>query len=96
MLWALFFVAILLLALIQALFVLLRRDDAILFEGLGRPDLFTNNNAPQVYRFWRWIYSDALGPSLSAQSRAIAWVIRLLTPIYVLAILVVIWRSLSA
>lgn len=96
MLWPLLVFAILLLVLIQSLFALLRRDDAALFEALGSPDLFTNNNATQVYRFWRWLYTTFVNRSLSTRARAIAWIIRLLTPIYLLAILALILKSVLA
>ena len=85
--WVLLAFVVLLLSLVQVLVRSLRREDAVLFERLGCPDVFTNNNFPQAYRFWRWLYTSPLSPALSNRSRAIAWIIRLLTPIYVCAVL---------
>lgn len=90
----LFFCAALLLALIQICLRAIRREAPALFEQLGKPDLFANNNFPQVYRFWRCLYRGALGEHLSARSQVVAWTLRLLTPLYVLAILVLFARSL--
>lgn len=82
----LFLVTCVLLVLVQALFVEIRRSDGNLYERLGRPDIFTNNHWVQIARFWRWIYGEPVTENLSIAARRLAFAIRLTSPLLALAL----------
>jgi hypothetical protein len=92
----LFAVAVALLAMIQWLFVRVRREDPALFDRLGRPDLVTNNNVSGTFAVWSWIFSRPDRNTTSKGTRAIATILRIVSPLYVLAFLGMIVKSLAA
>lgn len=78
---------VLLLGLVQWVFLQLRRSDAALFNELGRPDLFLNNNLPNTFAFWRWVYGRSLDYVCGGALRGALWSIRIGTVAYAVALI---------
>jgi hypothetical protein len=74
---ALALAVVLLLGLVQWVLLHLRRFDVALFNELGSPDLFLNNNLTNVFAFWRWVYGRSLDYSCGGALRGALWVIRI-------------------
>ena len=83
LLWVLLIAAVLLLALTQLSFKQIRRSDAALFERLGRPDLFHNNNYSNVLLYWKWVFGESMKKAPPSSLSSVLWVIRCSTVAYV-------------
>ena len=83
LLWVLLVAAVLLLALTQLSFKQIRRTDAALFERLGRPDLFKNNNYSNVMLYWKWVFGESMKKAPPSSLRPVLWLIRGSTVAYV-------------
>jgi len=92
-LWALAWIVVLILALTQLLFILLRRDDEVIYKKLGSPDVFSNNTLAGILFFWRWIYSNIECWPKSTLSKLIVWILRVATPIYFIGLVAVAWSG---
>jgi hypothetical protein len=84
--WALVAFVVVLLAATQRLFLCIKRDDPNRFGLLGEPNLFTNNNPTNIYKFWYWIFTPGANEKMSMEGRVLVWILRIGTPIYVLCI----------
>lgn len=85
--------AIALVAMLQWLCSRVRAEDWALFERLGRPGVFASSDLAQAWRLWVWLYQRTDATTLSKGTRSIAAAIRLLAPLYVIALLAMIVRS---
>jgi hypothetical protein len=86
--------AFFLLALIWYLFRRLKRESPEVYESIGSPDLFTNNNIAQIGPVWRWIFIGSSRSNLSRGTLAIVLMLRLLAPVYFIIVVLLIGRSL--
>lgn len=85
---AMFVFAVALLTLVQWTLRKLRRTDASLYEQLGRPDLFLNNNVSNVAALWRWVYGRSLTYDGDVGLSSALWALRVGTVLYVIGLLV--------
>lgn len=75
--------AVLVLATTSVLIHRIRLEDPELFDYLGSPD-FSLHKAIATLNLWKWIYSWQINKNLSAQTRIVVWVVRLIVPIYLI------------
>lgn len=87
-LFALILFVVALLTVTQWVFLRLRRIDAALYDELGRPDLFLNNNLPNIIAFWKWVYGRSLHYVGDAGIAVALWAIRIGTILYAIGLLV--------
>jgi hypothetical protein len=86
LMWGMVAFVVAILSLVHALILRIRREEPRTFEALGSPHLFANNNIRTVWLFWVWLYSSASLLSGSGPSRLIAWLVRVLTLVYLVAL----------
>jgi hypothetical protein len=84
---------VLLLALVQAIIVRLRRHDRLTYEKLGQPDLMSNNSPTSILAFWRWVYVSSLANAPDGLS-PLLWGLRLGTALYAAGLITFIAISL--
>lgn len=84
---------VLLLALVQAIIVRLRRHDRLTYEKLGQPDLISNNSPTSIFAFWRWVYGSSLA-NTPVGLAPMLWGLRIGTALYAVGLITFIALSL--
>lgn len=94
LLWVLVAIAVVLICLTQVCLIVVRTSDAALYDALGRPDVFTNNNITVMWRFWRWLFLESYGSLATRRLLLVVSALRVGVPCFLLVVVILALRNL--